>query len=293
MHVTPRFRLLLSGFFLTFALSSVLHAQHGLGGGERKWIKIEWATTETENFSIDYEKLIATKTVKRIGKELEDALEQYIKVFKVKPRKGQKLKIRFLDNFNTFEQVGGDPSHPGFFRPSDKYLVLLNRPFYQLVPTTYHEAFHQYLDMYVGGDVSVPTWFNEGMATYFEGMQRNKGNKQLNADNIDNRKLRMVKEAIETRDSIPLAKLVDATHKEFHAKDRESLYYTQSFALIYYVMKVLKPAAAVKFMHTLRKSKDVEKANARLFGTGRKKLPRIQKHWKSYILKVKIGDKKG
>ena len=118
-------------------------------------------------------------------------------------------------------------------------------------------------------------------------MQRT-GSKQLSTDLIDNRKLRMVKAAIKTQDSIPLQKLVDATSKEFHAKDREALYYNQSFAMTYYIMKVLKPKTALQFMVTLRKTKDVEKANRKIFGPERKRLPRIEQHWKSYMLKLEI-----
>ena len=71
-------------------------------------------------------------------------------------------------------------------------------------------------------------------------------------------------------------------------KDRENLYYTQSFAMAYYIMKVLKPKTALQFMVTLRKTKDVEAANKRLFGKERKNLPRMEKHWENYILKVEI-----
>lgn len=266
-----------------------LRAQHGLGGGERKWIELEWASTETENYAIEYEKGIAGSTIDRIGKELEDALEQYILTFRVKPKKGEKLKVRLLDTLNTFEQVGGDPSHPGFFRPSDKYLVLLNKPFHNLIPTTYHEAFHQYLDMFLGDGVQCPTWFNEGMASYFERMKRRPhGSKALTTDLIDNRRLRMVREAVQTRDAIPLEKLIDASYKEFHAKDREGLYYTQSFAMAYYIMKVLKPKTALKYMLVLKKTQDVEKANAKIFGKNRKRLAKVEKHFKNYILTVFI-----
>ncbi len=274
---------------LALCCSATLEAQHGLGGGEKKWIAIEWDTTETKNYAIEFEKTIAGESVDKIGKELEDALEQYVLVFKVKRGK-EKLKVRFLDTLNTFEQVGGDPSHPGFFRPSDKYLVLLNTPFYQLIPTTYHEAFHQYLDVFMDGS-AIPTWFNEGMASFFEQMERTKGNKQLSLELINNRSLRMIKDAVGTRTAIPLAELVDARYEQFHAKERETLFYTQSFAVIYYFMKVAKPASVMQYMATLKKTGDVEKANEKLFGKERKNLERVETMWKKYMLDFEISDK--
>ena len=98
----------------------------------------------------------------------------------------------------------------------------------------------------------------------------------------------MLSDAVQTRDSIPLAQLIDASHKEFHGKDRESLYYTQSFAIAYYIMQVMKPKAALKYMVVLKKTQDVEKANAKLFGKERKGLPKVEKHWKNYMLTVEI-----
>ena len=280
---------LVGALLLGLSFVGDLRAQHGLGGGEREWIKLEWDSTETENYAIEFEKGIAGSTIARIGEELEDALEQYILTFRVKPKKGAKLKVRLLDTLNTFEQVGGDPSHPGFFRPTDKYLVLLNKPFHKLIPTTYHEAFHQYLDMFLGDGVQCPTWFNEGMASYFERMKRRPhGSKALTTDLIDNRRLRMVREAVKTRDSIPLAQLIDASYKEFHSKDREDLYYTQSFAMAYYIMEKLNPKMALKYMVVLKKTQDVEQANAKLFGKERKRLAKMEKHFKKYILTVHI-----
>ena len=90
------------------------------------------------------------------------------------------------------------------------------------------------------------------------------------------------------RDSIPLAQLIDASYKEFHSKDREGLYYTQSFAMAYYIMEVLKPKTALKYMVVLKKTQDVEQANAKLFGKERKRLAKIENHFKNYILTVHI-----
>ena len=65
---------LLAASLCTFT-AAPLFAQHGLGGGERKWTPIEWAQSETAHYVIEYEKGIARSTVSRIGSELEDALE--------------------------------------------------------------------------------------------------------------------------------------------------------------------------------------------------------------------------
>ena len=271
--------------------SSPALAQEEVGKRERKKIAIEWAKAETKNYAFEYENVIPNSTVLQVGNELERALEQYVLVFKYKPEK--KLKVKFLDSPNTYEQEGGKPSSGGHFSPGDEYLVLKQLPFYELTPTAYHEAFHQYLHFYIGRGVDIPTWFNEGMASYFEMMQETRGTKKLDYKLIDNRKLRMIQEKINTRSSIPLEKLVDAPYSEFHDKEasgKESLYYTQSFAMIYFFMQGMGGKPVFQFADELRKTKDTSKAYEKMFGKERKNLKTVEAKWKQYIAGVKIQE---
>ena len=210
---------------------------------------------------------------------------QYKALFRFKPSK--KMLVRFMDSENTYEQVGGDPRMAGFYNPGSGYLVIKQMPFYELVPVVYHEAFHQYLHAFVG-DVRIPIWFNEGMAVYFEGMQRDEKSKTkaLNPKLIKRGKIRMVKDAINTRTQIPLETLLKVTHEEFHDKENESLYYSQSFAVMFYFMQLSRGKAALNYMKELKKSGDSEAANAKLFGKKMKNLKKIEAGWKSYIRKL-------
>ena len=271
--------------------SAPMPAQEEVGKRDRKKIVIEWAKTETKNYAIEYENVIPKSTVLQVGNELERALEQYVLVFKHKPE--EKLKVKFLDSPNTYEQEGGKPSTGGHFSPGTEYLVLKQLPFYQLIPTAYHEAFHQYLHFYIGRDVDIPTWFNEGMASYFEMMQETRGTKKLDYKLIDNRKLRMIQEKVITRTAIPLEKLVDAPYSEFHDKEasgKESLYYTQSFSVIYFFMQGMGGKPVFQFADELRKTKDTGKAYEKMFGKERKNLKSVETKWKQYIAGVKIQE---
>lgn len=280
-----RSSLILPALGLLVLSAARLPAQHTL---ERKKIKIEieWATTSSKNYAIEYEKVIPSNAVDTVKKELEEILEQYVKLFRHKPE--DKLRIRFLDSGNTWRQIGGDDSHPGFYNPGDQILYILQRPFYDLIPTVYHEAFHQYLSDYVGPETPIPTWFNEGMAMYYESMQRDTHTraKKLNPDKIDSRKIRMVQDALRTRTHIPIPELVDATHEDFHKKDRESLFYHSSFSLAYCLMELTHGKAAYDFATELKKTKDIEAANTKLFGRERKNLPKIETYWTQFTLKL-------
>ena len=76
------------------------------------------------------------------------------------------------------------------------------------------------------------------------------------------------RKAVRTRSAIPLAKLVDATHQQFHDKDSEDLHYNQSFAVIYFFMKATKGKGPTKYIQTLAETGDIELANEELFGKG-------------------------
>jgi len=272
--------------------ASSLIAQDEVGKKERKKIEIQWSKYETKSYQVEYESVIPAGTVKQVADALEEVLTQYIQVFKHKP--AEKLKVRFLDSPNTYEQEGGKPSTAGHFSPQTECLYLKQLPFYELIPTAYHEAFHQYLHFYVGKDVPIPTWFNEGMAGYYEEIQKNKETKKLDYKLIDNRKLRMVRDKVMTRTAVPLAKLIDLSWNDFHDKadpQKETLHYNQSFGLIYFFMQARGGKPIFQYTEELRKSKDPRAAEEKLFGKERKGLKTLEAQWKQYMLQVKLEEK--
>jgi len=284
-------RLALWTFLGTLVMGSVtpVVAQQELGRNQRKRIPIQWSELQTKHYLLRFESVIPAPTAQRVAASLEEVLEQYIKVFKFKPG-GDKFKVKFLDSMNTYEQEGGDPSHPGKYFLTDDTLILRQMPFYQLLPTVYHEAMHQYLHRYVGPGTPIPIWFDEGMAMYFEGMQANPRTKKLNHRRIDNRKLGRVQRALMTRTEIPFQELIDADHEKFHEKNKEELHYSQSFAVAYFLMNGMGARKALNYAKILKETQSIEAADASIFGKERKKLKSLAKKWKAFILRVKLSD---
>jgi hypothetical protein len=273
------------------AVPAAAPAQEEVGAKKRK-IAIDWGKLDTKNYAIEYEKVIPISTVRQVGDELERILAQYILVFRYKP--AEKLKVKFLDSPNTYEQEGGKPSAAGHFSPGTGYLYLKQAPFHNLVETTYHEACHQYLQFFIGKGAEVPMWFTEGMAEYFEGIQANSGDKKLDHRRVDNRKLRMIQEKIATRSTIPLEKLIGASDSEFYSKDdphKEGLNYAQSFSLIYFFMQGMGGKPVFQYANELKKSPAA--ANEKIFGKDLKNLKSIEAKWKAYVAQVKIAEKPG
>jgi hypothetical protein len=160
--------------------------------------------------------------------------------------------------------------------------------YYELMPTVYHEAMHQYLHSVVGEGVGIPIWFDEGMAEYFEGIQEDKKTRKLDAKLIDKRKMRMVQDKIRTRTVLPLEKLIGATHEDFHDKDRETQYYNQSFAVVYYLMQSSGGKLVHDYIQELKGKRGIQAANEKLFGKDLKKLKQFEASWKAYISKLQV-----
>ena len=270
--------------------------QEELGRKPREKIKIVWGQTHTsKHYQIHWEQSVGSGPVSKVSKALEEVLVQFTKVFGYK-HKGDPFKVRFMDSLNTYEQVGGDPAMAGFFNPASGFLVIKQMPYYQLLPTVYHEAFHQYLQAYVdGGDgpVGIPMWFNEGLATYFEGMQTNKRTKKLDFRMIDNRKIRMIQQKILTRQHLPLPDLLDAPREKFYGADDKSLYYNQSMALVYFMMQGMGGKPVHAYAKELKKTKDPEQALVKILGKERKKLKSFEKKFKAYTRALKLHDGTG
>lgn len=264
-------------------------AQDELGKRERPTIAIQWSEFETKHYAVRHESVIPRTTAEKVANAVEDALAQYIGLFRFEPK--EKLKIKFLDSLNTYEQEGGDPSHPGHYNPRDDCLVLRQMPFYDLIPMAYHEAFHQYLAKYLGPGAHAPTWFNEGLAVYFEGMQLSRGTKKPDVRLIDNRKIGQVQRALMTRSAIPFKQLIDATHKEFHDKEREALHYAQSFSVVYFLMQGSGMRTKLfRFARSLKQTKDLDQAYEVLFGKDWRNLAAVERSWKAFTARLKLHD---
>jgi hypothetical protein len=116
-------------------------------------------------------------SLRELARISDCAYKAYSKLFKVGKDEERVTRVFLFDGKDEFarfsEKLGvGSMEHAlGYFLPTFKVLV-----FYRAAPrgdelftadlqdTFFHEAFHQFLDLYVA---DAPTWFNEGLAEYF------------------------------------------------------------------------------------------------------------------------------
>ena len=111
----------------------------------------------------------------------------------------------------------------GIYSGLVKQLLIWNLPSRdEMYETVRHEGFHQYLDRLLPNP---PVWFNEGMATYYEGMKGVGG--QMKPGEPRRESLDLLKD----KPLIPFAKFLQITPAAFYAGGRHS--YAQAWLLVH------------------------------------------------------------
>lgn len=103
----------------------------------------------------------------------------------------------------------------------------------------FHEAFHQFAHRYVP---VIPTWLNEGLATYYGTARATRNGLVFNRPRPDY--LRLIGDAARRRALVPLVTLMTSTAAEFYDRSpvpgvtgtRRTLCYAQSYTLMSYMI---------------------------------------------------------
>jgi hypothetical protein len=116
----------------------------------------------------------------------------------------------------------------GMYSPVVKQLLIWNLPDHEsILETIRHEGFHQYLDDLAEDP---PHWFNEGLATYYEGSKLVKGrwsDGDIRAEYVA---------VLKKQPLVPLAQFLRAPASEFMNEKTVSLNYAESWAFVHFLM---------------------------------------------------------
>lgn len=104
----------------------------------------------------------------------------------------------------------------------------------EMLPTVYHEAFHQYI-FYSLDYVSPPIWYNEGHSMLFETCKLDRSRKTVLIR--ENGPRMRVLESLINKKQIKLKEVMMLSPKEFQQKEDLSRNYTVSWALVYFFQK--------------------------------------------------------
>ncbi len=116
----------------------------------------------------------------------------------------------------------------GMYSSVVKQLLIWNLPNHEsILETIRHEGFHQYLDDLVE---DAPKWFNEGLATYYEGSKLVKGrwsDGDLRPEYVD---------VLKKKALVPLGKFLRLPGREFMDDKGIDLSYAESWAFVHYLL---------------------------------------------------------
>jgi hypothetical protein len=104
----------------------------------------------------------------------------------------------------------------------------------EMLPTVYHEAFHQYL-FYALDYVTSPMWFNEGHAMLFETCKIDRTRKMV-AVRENDRRMRVLESLIKNS-QLKLEEVMLLSPNEFYQEDTLEQNYAVSWALVYFFRK--------------------------------------------------------
>jgi Flp pilus assembly protein TadD len=190
--------------------------------------------------------------------------------FRVDP--AQPISILAVKNENTLKlflpeeyEVKGHIHHAGMYQPGeDKDYVVLrldsegDNPFH----TLYHEYTHALMRLNFR---SLPVWLNEGLAEFFGNSTL--GDKETRTGTIDPGHLYLLNQ----NKLIPIETLLEVDHNSpyYNEKNRASVFYAESWALVHYLM--MDPEARQKqflktFLSAWEKSDDQVAAAREAFG---------------------------
>jgi tetratricopeptide (TPR) repeat protein len=186
---------------------------------------------KTTNYHVTSD--IDVDTCMKASNVLEEALQIYREqVHALKPEKRRAYKVFLFSGKEGFLRYLADVSVlrappmenvAGLYSPLLKQLLIWNLPSRaEMMRTVRHEGFHQYLDRVLPDP---PVWFNEGMAVYYEGMERVGGDLKIGRPRPDDVAF-LEKERLK-----PLREFLPMTSSQFYKGGHHS--YAQAWLLVH------------------------------------------------------------
>lgn len=236
--------------------------------------KDKWLSVKTPNFTLIGNG--SEKDLRLVATKLEQFRTAFGAVF---PRARLSSSIpsnvvvfRSSSSYNPYrpKRADGRPDEgiAGYFQSGEdvNYITLSTEGERQ---DTYGTIFHEYVHSLMNntfGKSTVPPWFNEGLAEYYQTFEIQQDQKVV-LGNLQNGHLQLLQQA----KLIPLKQFFDINNRSLHQSGNHSrsIFYAQAWALMHYLIQGNGGAnldALGKFLEQVMKDVDAEKAFQAAFG---------------------------
>lgn len=243
--------------------------------------KIRWVppppgflTGDTFNYLIYREKDPVTPKVKNVLDTIHGNLMLDLTPFTVVAKPG-KILVMLFDQKQSYTDFTNRPVWSGAASDlqSDTMYVIEKTGFY---PLTVHELTHLYFDQYFLPKLS-PLWLSEGVAVYMQVY----ASKQKPGYAI-----KRLKQILDTGKMIPFEEMMNAQTLKDYPKDKAEMWYTQSYALVDYLLNTRSRDEFYKFCTELKNGIPVHQALYRAYGMPFNKVSTLQNVWFHDLLKA-------
>ena len=195
--------------------------------------KDNWISVRSKNFL-----LIGNANEKQI-KQVAGRLEQFREVFshlfpKAVLSTSVPTTVVVFKNDNSYAPFKPNSNTAGYFQPGDdvNYITLTTETRGQQDP--FDVIFHEYTHLMVNSTLgNVPTWFNEGLAEYYSTFSISDDQKVVLGSPIASH-VYLLRE----KKMLPLRTLFQVDHKSpyYNERDKQSIFYAESWALLHYLI---------------------------------------------------------
>jgi hypothetical protein len=268
----------------------------------------------------------------RLGKHMEVMLKVYVKRFRpTKTLSSKKYTIKLLKNRGAFRAYGAPPGAGAYYSGRDKEMVCydtgkwfddpkkkgpetgrkvdLDDPLAQLksdmakrmerwkmdiLGAASHEGWHQYFAWYVGSQVELPSWINEGMGDYFYTArpQKVKG-RQMPAKlgRMNPTRLDTIQSVVKQGKHVPIKEILTYDQRQYYSNS--GVCYAEGWALCQFLLHSgnKKYARIVpKFIRLVDTDTNMPAVTKKAFrGIN---LDKLEEEWKVWVLAQRLPEDK-
>lgn len=243
--------------------------------------KDTWTSVRSKNFLLLGN--ASEKEIRKVGTRLEQFREVVSRLFtNMNVNSPVPTTVIVFKNDQSYRPFKPNANTAGYFQPGqDVNYITLNLASDVASPDPFALIFHEYTHLLVeNSSGSVPTWFNEGIAEYYSTFSITDDQKVVMGRPIASHVYLL-------RDSkmLPLRTLFQVDHKSPHynERDKQSIFYAQSWALLHYLVLGKKGdgmKALGKFVELVSANVPMEQAFQQAFNSS---FETMEKELRSYI----------
>jgi len=200
--------------------------------------KEAWTSVRSKNFFLAGD--ASEKDIRKVAVKLEQFREVFSRLFP-KTNINSPVPIRVIvfkdrKSYQPFMPLyqGKISEVAGYFQSgSDVHYITLSAELGQ--ESLFDAIFHEYVHALTNDNVHrVPAWFNEGLAEFYSTFKVTDGDRKVWMGSPISRHVRLLRE----NQFLPLPKLfaVDHDSPDYNEKEKKSVFYAQSWALVHYLL---------------------------------------------------------